>query len=123
MKTILYVLLLMVVLPSLALSKEPVKPFSVDTMQVLKIAPQDGRAVIKMPDGKTQIIKVGDPIGDRAKVIEISKDRVIFEETKDKEIEKVIIRLENGKQRIERIRKTGDKLPQLYAPPMKETSK
>jgi hypothetical protein len=41
-------------------------------------------------------------------VVEIAKDRIVIEEEKDKKSEKVIIRLENGKQRIERITKATD---------------
>ncbi len=101
----------------------PVFASSIDSIQLLKISPQDGRAIIKMPDGKMQIIKVGDEMqSDQRstnsgrqkgiqKVIEITKGRVVFEENTEKGIETVIIRLENGKQRTERIKKTLDKQP------------
>ena len=103
-------------IPAFAAGKDAPNPLTVDTIQVLKIAAQDERAVIKTPDGKMQVIKVGDQIGDQGKVTEIAKDRIVIEEKKDKETEKVIIRLENGKQRIERIKKKPDQPPQLYAP-------
>ncbi len=79
-----------------------------------------------MPDGKMQIIKVGDEMqSDQRstssgrqkgiqKVIEITKGRVIVEENTEKGIETVIIRLENGKQRTERIKKTLDKQPVIF---------
>jgi Tfp pilus assembly protein PilP len=105
----------MLLLPAFAFGKEPGKPLTIDTIQVLKVAGQDGRAVIKTPDGKMRIIKVGDPIGDHAKVTEITADRVIIEETKGKEAEKVLFRFENGKQRVERVKKTGEAQPPAYS--------
>jgi hypothetical protein len=62
------------------------------------------------------ILKVGDSIGKSGKVIEIVEGRIVIEERTEKGPETVIIRFESGKQRIERIRKTGDKQPVLYAP-------
>ncbi len=99
----------------MAASQEPCKLFSIDTLQVLKIASQDQRAVIKTPDGKMQILNVGDNIGDRAKVIEITTGRVVIEETKGKNPERVIIRLENGKQHVERLTRVGETQPPAYS--------
>jgi hypothetical protein len=110
----LFILLLMLSVPCLSLAKEAAKPVSIDSIQVLKIAAQDERAVIRTPDGKMQIIKAGDSIGDYAKVTEIARGRVVIEEKKGKDIEKVIIRLENGRQRMERIKRTGEKQPLIY---------
>ncbi|MBI5026927.1 MAG: hypothetical protein HZC12_09450 [Nitrospirae bacterium] len=98
-----------------------------DSIQILKISPQDERAVVKTPDGKVQIVRTGDllrvassPVkkyrAGELKVVEITKGRVVFEEKTDKGIETVIIRVEDGKQRVERIKKTVDKQQQLYAP-------
>ncbi|MBI4697775.1 MAG: hypothetical protein HY758_02365 [Nitrospirae bacterium] len=89
---------------------------SLDSIQIIKISPQDERAVIKATDGGLKIIKVGDSIGENGKIIEIAKGRVVIEEKTADGMEKVIIRLEDGKQKIERIRKTADKQPLLYAP-------
>ncbi len=88
----------------------------VENIQVLKIAGQDQRAVIKTPDGKMQIIKVGDSIGDRGQVLEIAANRVVIEEKNREGTEKVIIRLVNGKQKVERLRKTGQLSTPLLAP-------
>ncbi len=89
---------------------------SFDSIHVLKISPQDERAVIKTTDRELKIIKVGDSIGQNGKVVEIAKGRVVIEVKTADGIEKVVIRLEDGKQKIERIRKTPDKQPLLYAP-------
>lgn len=111
MKRLVIIVILALLIPAFAVGKDASKQLSVDTIQVLKIAGQDERAVIKTPDGKMQIINVGDQIGDRGKVVEIAKDRIVIEEKKGNKIEKVIIRLENGKQRIERITKAADVQP------------
>lgn len=108
---------------------------TIEDIQILKISPVDERAVIKTPDGKMGIIKTGDLLhvtgselrvvgekkqksaaGYELRVVEITKGRIVFEEKTDKGIETVIIRLEGGKQRVERIRKTGEKQPVPYAP-------
>lgn len=87
-----------------------------ETIHVLKISPQDQRAVIKQTDGTMRVIKVGDAVGATGKIIEISEGRVIIDEVSNNETERIIIRLENGKQRVERLKKTADKQPPLYSP-------
>lgn len=103
-------------IPALVAATEPAQQISADMIQVLKIAAQDERAVIKTLDGKMQIIKIGDPIGDRGKVLEIAADRIVIEEKKNTVTEKVVIRLINGKQKVERLRKTGEQSAPLLAP-------
>ena len=88
----------------------------VDGFQVLKISPEDQRAVIKTPDGKMQIIKIGDPIGDHGIIKEIAADRVVIEEQIGNETEKVIIRLNDGKQTVVRLKKTGEQSAPLLSP-------
>jgi len=85
-------------------------------VQFIKIAPQDQKAIMKTPDGKLLVIKPGDAIGESAKVIEIAQGRIVLEDKTDKGVETVIVRLENGKQRIERVRKQGESQPVLAAP-------
>ena len=95
-----------------------------ESVQVVRIMEQDERAVIKTPDGNMRVIKVGDVIGkgdlrvpgSGLRVVEISEGRIVFGEKTDKGVETVIVRVEDGKQRVERIRKFGDKQPPLYAP-------
>jgi hypothetical protein len=89
---------------------------TVESIRILRIIEQDERAMIKLPDGRMHILKVGDSIGKSGKVIEIVEGRIVIEERTEKGPETVIIRFENGKQRIERISKTGDKPPILYSP-------
>jgi len=92
----------------------------VDDLQILKISAQDERAVIKTDDGKMQIIKPGDSLGTSGKVVEIAAGRVVIEEKKGNVTEKVIIRLVDGKQKVERVRKTTEQVPPMFAPPEKD---
>ena len=50
------------------------------------------------------------------KVVEIAKGRVVLEEETENGIETVIIRLDKGKQTVERIKRTPDEQPVFYAP-------
>jgi hypothetical protein len=89
---------------------------TVESIQILRILDQEEKAMIKLPEGRTHILKVGDSVGKNGKVIEIVEGRIVIEEKTEKGPETVIIRFENGKQRTERIRKVGDRQPVLYSP-------
>lgn len=117
MKTQIVILIsAMLILPAIVTGKEQAKPVSIDTIQILKISPQDQRAVIKQTDGTMRIVKVGDAVGANGKIIEISAGRVVIDEISNNETERIIIRLENDKQRVERLKRTADKQPPLYSP-------
>lgn len=105
-------------------------------IQVLKISAEDERATVKTADGKIKMIKVGEIIekeefrvqsaeaeiqssklkgkSSGLRVTEISDGRIVFEEKTKKGIETVIIRVENGKQKIERISKVPEGGPITY---------
>lgn len=92
---------------------------AIGDIRIIKIAPQDQRAVIKTDERELKIITVGDVLhvtDHELRVVEIVTGRVVFEEKTDKGVEEVIIRLENGKQREERIKRAGEPQPKLYAP-------
>lgn len=120
MKRIIIIVISALLIPVISNGKDASKQLSVDTIQVLKIAAQDERAVIRTPNGKTQIIKPGDTLAANSKVTEIAVDRVVVEEKKENETEKVIIRLVNGKQKVERMKKAGEQTPAMYAPVKKD---
>ena len=63
-----------------------------------------------------KIIKPGDAIGKSGKVVEITAGRVVIEEQAERSMETVIIRLEEGRQTVERLKKTPDTRPELYKP-------
>jgi hypothetical protein len=112
-----FVFLALMVLISLAASViGQAQEITVESINILRIVEQEEKAMTKLPDGRMHILKVGDSIGKNGKVTEIVEDRIVIEEKTERGVETVIIRFADGKQRIERIRKVGDKQPVLYAP-------
>lgn len=87
-----------------------------DKVQFIKISPQDSKAVIKSSDGKLRVVKPGDAISEVTTVTEIAPGRVVLEEKTDKGPETIIIRIENGKSRLERLRQRPEIPPFLVAP-------
>jgi hypothetical protein len=110
-KTKLTILVVAISIFLIPLVKEIVVALEIDSIRVLRILPQEETAMIQAPDGKRQLIKVGDSVGRNGKVIEIIEGRIVLEERTKMGLETVIIRLEDGKQRIERIRRVGDQQP------------
>ena len=109
-------LALMVLISLVASARGQAQEITLESIQILRIVEQDEKAMTKLPDGRMHILKVGDSIGKNGKVIEIVEGRIVIEEKTDKGSETVIIRFEDGKQKIERIRKVGNKQPVLYSP-------
>lgn len=122
MKTMLFVVIANI-LSHPAPAKDPEKTASEGAIQVLKISPQDEQAVIKTADGETKIIKIGDTLGENGEIIEITKDRVVVEEKKGKDAETIIIRLEKGKQTVQRLKKTAERQPIFVSPPASQETK
>jgi len=87
-----------------------------DKIQFIKISPQESKAVIRAADGKMQVIKPGDTVVENVTVKEIVPGRIMLEEKTARGLENVIVRMEGGKTRIERLRKQPDKGPMLTAP-------
>lgn len=85
-------------------------------VQFIKISPQDSKAVIKEAVGKLRVVKPGDAIGETATITEIAPGRVVLEEKTDKGPETVVIRIENGKSRVERLRQQTETRPMVTAP-------
>lgn len=83
----------------------------VDRVQLIKISSQDSKAVIRAVDGKIQVIKPGDSVAENVTVKEIIPGRVILEEKTGKGLETLIVRIDNGKTRIERIRMMPENRP------------
>jgi ribosomal protein S4E len=125
MNKIKFVLLaLMVLISHLAASvRVQAQEITVESIQILRINEQDEKAMIKLPDGRMQILKAGDSIGKNGKVTEIVEGRIVIEERTEKGLETIIIRIEKGKQRIERIRKIGEGPPGLYSPVQSDKAK
>jgi hypothetical protein len=96
-------------LPSRGLAAE------LEKYRFLKVATQEQKAVVKTPDGKLQLVGVGEVIAE-AKVVEIAEGRVVLEERGEQGTETVIVRLDGRHQRIERLRNRGEKAPMLLMP-------
>lgn len=70
-------------------------------IKIIKLSPLDGKAVIKAYGSKKmQIIGVGDRILQFGEVIQITKNAIVFKAGDDEEYEKIILAIENGKQKI-----------------------
>ena len=89
---------------------------SLDKIQFIKISPQDSKAVIRTADGKMQVVKPGDTVVENITIKEIIPGRIILEEKTSKGVETLIVRMDGGKTRIERLRRQPDSGPMLVAP-------
>ena len=87
-----------------------------DKVQFIKISGQDSKAVIRSADGKMTVIKQGDTVVENITVKEIIPGRIILEEKTAKGPETIIVRINNGKTRIERRRKQPEARPVPVAP-------
>ena len=121
----LFIIIIAVLIPFVVFAEEHLQTVSVDDIKVIKISARDKRAVIKTSERNLQVIKVGDIIrvassglrvtgeqategeiaGSGLRVVEITRGRIVMEEMTDRGTETVIIRVENGKQGVERISK------------------
>jgi hypothetical protein len=123
MKIRIVIIISAILFPLAAVAGEFAKKDAAYPFQVLKISAQDSRAVVRTSEGRTMVIKPGADLGATGKVVEIAADRVVLEEKSGVEAETVIIRLKDGKQSVERLKKTDQKRPVLYAPAAKELKK
>ena len=54
-------------------------------VSLMALGPADGRAVVALPDGKMQVLKVGDTVpGSEAIVMQVLHDKLVVEETIEK---------------------------------------
>jgi hypothetical protein len=61
------------------------EPTKLESITVMAVGPSDGRAVVTLPDGKMQVLKVGDTVpGTQAIVIQVLPDKLVVEETIEK---------------------------------------
>lgn len=103
----------------LFLSCTPLFAASLEDLHIIKIASADHTAVVTLDDDM-RVLKVGDRIHENSTVREITEGRVVLGVKTEVGIETVIYRMEDGKQSIQRIRKTNQKVPTLVAPMIKE---
>lgn len=116
--------ILALLIPFITGIPQPQFSLATEEIKLLKISPGDKRAIVKTSSGALEVIKVGDSLGEMSRVVEIVEGRIVIETQGERGSEQVIIRLENGSQRIERIHKVGDESPLLSIPqPIDETNR
>jgi hypothetical protein len=101
---------------ALSLTAQPIPAQVYDDIKVLKISQKDQRAVIKIGHNNLRVVGLGDSIRKNSRIIEISQGRIVMEEITDMGKEIIIIRLENGKQRVERIKKAEEESKPFLVP-------
>lgn len=58
---------------------------NLESITVMALGPSDGRAVIALPDGKMQVLKVGERVpGTKAIVVQVLSDKLVVEESIEK---------------------------------------
>lgn len=88
-----------------------------DKVQFIKVSAQEGKAVIRGADGKMTVVRAGATVAENITVKDIIPGRIILEEKTSKGLETIVVRLEdNGKARIERLRKHVEKPVSLAVP-------
>ena len=90
---------------------------SMANIRVLKISPRENAAVVEQSNGQLQLIRIGDSVDGLGRVIAIAPGRIVFDFNNQGAGELVVIRLIGDDQKLERIRKAGDEIPALVAPP------
>ena len=70
---------------------------------ILRMAPADGAAVVKLSGGPPQMVRVGDDLYGWGTVRGISADRLVIEQIGAAGNELIVIQLRNGEQTIEHI--------------------
>lgn len=87
-----------------------------EVIEVFKISDRDRRAVIRTADGGMKVYKVGDAVGENMRLIEVADKRIVLEEDTGSGTDTIIVRLENGGQKVERISKQPGKRPTFEKP-------
>lgn len=87
-----------------------------DKVRFIRISAQDSKAVIVTEDGKMRVVTLGDTIAENTTIMEIIPGRIILEEKTERGMETIIVRMDNGKTRIERLRRQPDESQPLVAP-------
>lgn len=99
------------VIALLTLQPTPSFALSIQDLQVVKISPADGSAVVKTSENGLRLIRVGSSLDQNNRVVEIADGRIVIQSKTPKGLETIIIRIEDGRQKIERIGKIGDLRP------------
>jgi hypothetical protein len=92
-----------------------------DSIIVTELGPAEGTAVVRLPDGKAQLVKLGDRIpGTDATVVQVSDDKIVVEDmngtTRDRFVKQIVwiykSPASDGKSKIQRLnRKESPHMP------------
>ena len=107
---IITILSLFLVIPAATLAAD------LDGYSFKKISAYDQKAVVKSPQGELTLVGVGDSVGASATIIEIVDDRVVLERPGQYAPEKLIVRIENGQQKIDVIKREPLKKTRMPVP-------
>jgi len=102
------------VLIAAMISPDHIHAQSIDNLKIIKLSPSEGEAVISLDAGKISTIHIGDMVNDNFKLTDLSENWTVLDNTKSDIGEKIIIRMENGKQRIERLTVLPEPSPHQY---------
>lgn len=115
MKLISPALKLLLFLLSL-MAAPPLGASDIADLKIVRISPRDRAAVVKSSENTLSVIREGSWIEGLGTVVDIGEKRVVIAGPGGGGGETLIIRLEGGMQRTERIRKVFDRQSVLYAP-------
>lgn len=87
---------------------------------VVKVSPQDRKAVVKMHDGALKVVGVGDVLGQAGKVVEVSPQRLVLETATSEGMVTTIVRLDGEHQRVDTVHQQGGPPPQVVAPLLRQ---
>ena len=88
-----------------------------DGYRFSRISGADQAAVLTTPDGRLQLVRVGDAVGPTARITEIGPGRVILEKPDPAGMATLMVRIEEGSQKITRIQPGNDaRRPQPLMP-------
>lgn len=82
---------------------QPMQAQSAGDIQIVKMAPAEGAAMVKLSGGQPQVVRVGGDLKGWGTVRGISSDRLVIEQAGATGNELIVIRFHNGQQTIERI--------------------
>ena len=90
--------------------------FLISDIRIISISPVEKFAVVRIGGQETRIIRQGEKLTEQLSVLDIFEDKIICQNSSDNQMETVLIRFENGKQEVQRIRKQPGEAPVFYQP-------
>lgn len=92
-------------------------------VRVIKISPDDERAVVQVPGKPLSLVKPGDRLPGYGLITEIAEGRIVCRFSDERGPQTVIVRVSEKGQSVERISSVPEQRPVLQAPVTSEQSK